>query len=138
MARPRKEITQHNLRQIEQLAAYGLTEAAIATVIGVDPKTLYRRKKDHAAVLSALEKGQAVAKASVGKALFQKASAGDLGAIIWWEKTRGGRRETQAPATEYAFNPRDFSDVGLERIAAGEDPVHVLATGGRASANGAA
>jgi hypothetical protein len=32
---------------------------------------------------------------------------------------------------EYDFNPDDFSEAGLERVADGEDPVHVLSTGGR-------
>lgn len=33
----------------------------------------------------------------------------------------------------YDFNPEDFSDEGLERVARGEDPVRVLATGGRSA-----
>ncbi|HEX6972333.1 MAG TPA: hypothetical protein VF234_08950, partial [Limnochordia bacterium] len=30
----------------------------------------------------------------IGRTLFDKAKAGDLGAIVWWEKTRADRRET--------------------------------------------
>lgn len=91
MARPRIAITPDHLRQIEQLAGYGLTEAAIAHVIGVDPRTFRRRKDDEDAVVSALEKGKSKAEGIIGQALFNKAKNGDLGAIVWWEKTRGGR-----------------------------------------------
>lgn len=33
-------------------------------------------------------------------------------------------------STGYTFNPADFSREGLKRVAAGESPQHVLATGG--------
>jgi hypothetical protein len=36
---------------------------------------------------------------------------------------------------EYEFNPHDFSEDGLSRVADGEDPVHVLSTGGRKQAD---
>lgn len=43
---------------------------------------------------------------------------------------RGYGKPTQS-ITEYDFNPDDFSVEGLERVAAGEEPMHVLSTGGR-------
>jgi hypothetical protein len=46
---------------------------------------------------------------------------------------RGYGKPTQS-ITEYDFNPDDFSVTGLERVADGEDPVHVLSTGGRKQA----
>jgi hypothetical protein len=94
MARPRKQITDEHLRQIETLAGYGLTEAAIAAVVGISPRLLRQRKTDSDAVSAALENGKAKAQAVIGQCLFEKARAGDLGAIVWWEKTRAGRRET--------------------------------------------
>lgn len=93
--RPPKEITDDHLRQIEALAGYGLTEAAIAHVIGLSPAT-FRRKKNEARVMSALQKGKALAEATVSKALFERAKEGDLTAIIWWEKTRAGRTDKHA------------------------------------------
>lgn len=131
--RPPIEITDQMIRQIEVLAGYGLTEAAIAHVIGVDPRTFRRRKEDEERVLSALEKGKAVAEGVIGKALFQRAQAGDMTAVIWWERTRAGRREPKEADTTYEFDPDDFTDEGLRRVAAGESPVYVLASGGRAS-----
>ena len=61
-------------------------------VIGISPATLRRRKSDDR-VVHALEKGKAAAAAKVGKALFERATGGDITSIIWWEKTRAGRTD---------------------------------------------
>ena len=42
-----------------------------------------------------------------------------------------GKATQGVELTSYEFNPDDFTDEGLDRVADGEDPVHVLATGGR-------
>lgn len=47
-----------------------------------------------------------------------------------WAADRGYGKAAQS-ITEYEFNADDFSEAGLERVADGEDPVHVLASGGR-------
>jgi hypothetical protein len=93
--RPAKVITDDHLRQIEILAGYGLTEAAIAAVIGVCPATFRNRKADEERVVSALLRGQARAQGKIAKALFKKAREGDIQAIKWWEITRAGRSEKQ-------------------------------------------
>lgn len=93
MARPKIEITEDNLRQIEVLAGYGMTEAAIANVLGISERTFRTNKNTEEVVLAALEKGKAKAASIIGQALFEKAKKGDLGAIVWWEKTRAGRTE---------------------------------------------
>ena len=92
--RPRIEITIKGLRQIEKLAGYGLTQAAIAAVLGMSERT-FRDKKHEERVSAALDKGRAVAEANVGKALYNKAIDGDIAAIRWWEITRAGRSERQ-------------------------------------------
>jgi hypothetical protein len=51
-----------------------------------------------------------------------------------WAADRGYGKAAQS-ITEYEFNPDDFSEAGLGRVADGEDPVHVLASGGRAQLN---
>lgn len=51
-----------------------------------------------------------------------------------WAADRGYGKAAQS-ITEYEFNPDDFSEAGLERVADGEDPVHVLASGGRVQRN---
>lgn len=91
MARPRKVVTDDHLRQVEFLSGLGLTEASIAHTIGVSPDTFARRKESEPEVLRALENGKAKAQGVISQALFNKAKSGDLGAIVWWEKTRAGR-----------------------------------------------
>jgi phage-related minor tail protein len=123
VSRPRKEITAEHLEQVQILAGYGLTEAQIAHVIGVSPATFRRRKEDEEQVLSALEKGQAVAQSVIAQALYNKAKAGDLGAIVWWEKTRAGRHETTttriegAMPTTTADRARQELEQNIDRIA---------------------
>ena len=53
--RPRKE-PNLNLEQVEALGQYGLTQEAIAHVMGVSKPTLYRWKKDPA-FLYAIKRG---------------------------------------------------------------------------------
>jgi len=93
--RPRIQITDEMIRQIEALAGYGLSQEEIASVIGVTPSTFSRRKTDTARVLQAIKDGKARASALVGKSLFDAAKAGNMTALIWWEKTRMGRYEKQ-------------------------------------------
>lgn len=90
MARPRFELTENHLRQIKALAGYGLTMPQVAAVIDVPERTLRRRKKDSEIVLAAFEKGKAVAASRIGSSLFERATTGDVTAIIWYEKSRLG------------------------------------------------
>lgn len=119
MARPRIELTDDHIRQIESLAGYGLTEAAIARVLGMSHDTFTRRKQDHERVLRALEKGKAYAESIVGQALYIKAKSGDLGAIIWWEKTRAGRHEKVVTETHVKHYRNAVEEVrqGLKLVA---------------------
>ena len=77
-------------RQLVQLhATIGTPQNVIADIIGIDDKTLrlyYREELDQAL---------ARANASVGGALFNKATKGDTAAMIFWMKTRAGWREKQ-------------------------------------------
>jgi DNA-binding XRE family transcriptional regulator len=77
-------------RQLVQLhATIGTTQETIASILGIDPKTLrlyYREELDHAL---------AQANATIGGALFNKARNGDTAAQIFWMKTRAGWREKQ-------------------------------------------
>lgn len=93
MAKQVPEIDEQMIRQIEELAGYGLSMPQIAAVVGFSERTLHRRKNEHEAVEAALSRGRARAAAIVGKALFQRAKDGDVPAIRWWEMTREGRSE---------------------------------------------
>lgn len=88
MARPRIEI---DISRVEELAAQGLSQAEICLVIGVSEDTLSRRKADSAAIADAIKSGKAKAASEVANTLYLMATKDkDLGAVIWWEKTRRG------------------------------------------------
>lgn len=78
-------------RQVEALAGYGVPEAEIAGVVGVDAKTLckhYRHELDH---------GHTKANARVAENLYRKATGEGREAVIaaiFWLKTRAGWKET--------------------------------------------
>lgn len=93
MARPQISISAHEIEQIKILAGFGLSEAKIARAIGLSPKTLQRRKRMNQQVLDAIETGKAIAEAAVSRSLYNLAIAGNVPAIIWYEKTRCGRHD---------------------------------------------
>jgi hypothetical protein len=77
------------LRQIVQLhATIGTRQDDIATIVGVDPKTLRLHYREE------LDLASAKANAAIGGALFNKAKGGDTTAMIFWMKTRAGWKET--------------------------------------------
>ena len=92
MTRPRIEI---DTSRVEILAAQGLSQAEICLVIGVSEDTLTRRKSDTAAIADAIKRGKAKSASEISNKLYQMALAGDLGAIIWYEKTRRGLSDRQ-------------------------------------------
>ena len=62
---------------------------------------------------SQLSDGLVVANGLVSQALFKKALGKDPGAIsaiIWWEKTRAGKRETLAPEQDISGTARQLCD----------------------------
>lgn len=88
MARPRIDI---DIDRVAELAGRGLTQAEICAVMGVSEDTLSRRKHDTAVFAEAIKAGRAKAAQDVANALYEKATVEkDLGAIIWYEKTRRG------------------------------------------------
>lgn len=87
MARPRIEI---DISKIEELAAQGLSQAEICLVIGIGETTLYERKRESEVFAEAIKRGKAKAASEISNRLYQMARGGDLGAIVWWEKTRRG------------------------------------------------
>lgn len=87
MARPKIEI---DIEQVEQLAAHGLTQAEICLCLGISEKTLERRKAELSVLSDAIKSGKAKAAREVANVLYTMAKEKDLGAIIWWEKTRRG------------------------------------------------
>lgn len=90
MARTKIDI---NVADVERLAGLGLTQAEICTSLGISERTLYRRKRDMAVVADAIKRGQAKTAETVSNWLFELCKKRNLGAIIWFEKTRRGLSE---------------------------------------------
>ena len=87
MARPRIEI---DISRVEEYAAQGLTQAEICLCLGISETTLYSRKNESAVFEDAIKSGRAKAASEISNTLYQMARKGDLGAIVWYEKTRRG------------------------------------------------
>lgn len=85
--KPSHEPTKQSRDLVEIHAAVGTTQEMIADILDIDAKTLrkyYRKELDHSA---------AIANATIGGSLFNKAKDGDTAAAIFWMKTRAGWRE---------------------------------------------
>lgn len=83
----KKKLEQIDLRQVESLAALGLTDEDIALVLGIGERTLERYKKDPG-FWHALKTGKIKADSQVAKRLYEKAMNGDTTAMIFWLKNR--------------------------------------------------
>ena len=112
MGRPKIEI---DTLRVEELAAQGLTQAEICLCLGISEKTLERRKAELSVVTDAINSGRAKAASEVANVLYLKATKDkDLGAIIWWEKTRRGlsdrvQQQITLDATVKGYTTKDAS-----------------------------
>ena len=96
-----------DIDEVERLAGQGLTQAEICLCLGVSERTLYNRKRESAEFAEAMKRGKARAGSEVANKLYEMAKAGDLGAIVWWEKTRRGlsdRIQQHVTATVYTVD----------------------------------
>ena len=82
--------TDEERKQVEAMAGYGVPHDNIAALVrgGIDSDTLKKHFKQQ------LQQGKAKANAKVGQTLFQKATAGDTTAAIWWSKTQMGWKDS--------------------------------------------
>jgi|1186.fasta_scaffold437160_1 hypothetical protein len=98
-------------RQVEALAAYGIPEAEISGVVGIDPKTLRKFYREE------LDLGEAKANAQVAGFLFNAARSGNVTAQIFWLKTRAKWRETPLELKHSgSIGRRDLSEVSDEEL----------------------
>jgi len=73
------------------MAAYGIPEADVARVLGIDPKTLRKHYRDE------LDTGSIKANSRIAESLYRKAmgdGAQSVTACIFWLKTRAHWKET--------------------------------------------
>jgi hypothetical protein len=95
-------------KQVEALAGFGIPQADIALLLGIDPKTL---RKHYAGELAT---GSIKANTKVAESLYQKAlgnGAGAVTAAIFWAKTRMGWKETFA----HEHTGKDGRPIELEK-----------------------
>lgn len=85
----RKQI-QIDYDKVRKLAGDGLTEDEIALSLGISTSTLTRRKSDSEHFGRAIKEGRAAAAGTVANALMELVKRKNLGAIVWYEKTRRG------------------------------------------------
>jgi len=88
MSRKPHTPTDDQRKTVKAMVGYGITLEDIATVIGIDRKTLSLRYPTEIA------NGAIEANAQVAQSLFKAAKGGNMTAAIWWTKTRMGWKET--------------------------------------------
>ena len=85
--------------EVIALKSFGITNAEIATYLGVSPDTIERHYKQE------LKTARIRANAEVASKLFKKATKDeDLSAIIFWLKTQGRWRTEDSKANTEATN----------------------------------
>lgn len=86
-------VNEETLKKIEGLALTGMTHEGIASCCGISHTTLYTKIKQYPDIKERINLGRQKGAAVVGGKLVELAREGNLGAIIWYEKTRCGRSD---------------------------------------------
>ena len=79
-----------DIKEIERFAGQGLSEEQICRCLGISDETLRRRKNENVAFVEAIKNGRSKTAETVSNKLMDLVKRGNLGAIIWYEKTRLG------------------------------------------------
>src|SRR3979411_1301940 len=99
-------------KQVEAMSAYGIPEADIARVIGIDPKTLRKCYREE------IDLGATKAQAQIAGVLFGAANAGNVSAQMFWLKTRARWKETpqefKHSGSVGTYDASQLSDAELE------------------------
>jgi hypothetical protein len=86
---PPHKPTVKNKNKVKKHVMVGTPQELIADIIGIDAKTLRKYYREE------LDQALAIANSEVGGVLYRKAMKGDPASVIWWEKTRSGKREAR-------------------------------------------
>lgn len=87
---PGRRPAEIDLDKLRQAAADGLTLAEAAARLGIGSATLSRHMAKNDKIDEAIKQGRKLADAEVSNRLMALVKAENLGAVIWWEKTRKG------------------------------------------------
>src|SRR5690625_4362738 len=116
---PPHEATRATRELVHLHTMVGTTQEALASIIGIDPKTLRKHYRDE------LDESKSRANAAIGGALSKKAGSGDTDAMVCWMKAQARWREAQAiehTSPDRSMSPTSIRIVGVE--ADDEDSVH--------------
>ena len=95
-----------DLQRVEALASRGLTLEQIAASLGIDASTLHRKKARMPELQDAIKRGQSKGISLIANRLFEKAKGGNVAAMIFFLKARGGWSEkTEMTLRGDAENP---------------------------------
>ena len=88
MARPSWNPSLIHCNKAREMASRGLTVAQIASCLGISETTLYKKQNEYAEFMDAIKRGRAEGINQVSNALFEKATQGNVTAMIYYLKTR--------------------------------------------------
>lgn len=115
--KPPHEPSDKDRKTVESMASYGIRHEDIATVIGIDDKTLrkhYRRE---------LETAAAEANARVAESLFKQATRKtdpSVPAMIFWLKVRAGWTEKSALEIVSKMSDEELEAKAVELLSRGK------------------
>ena len=75
-------------QEAREMASNGLTVAQIADCLGISESTLYSKQGEYKEFLDAIKRGRAEGIHKVSNALFEKATQGNVTAMIYYRKVR--------------------------------------------------
>lgn len=88
-----KPKTPIDIAKVEELASKGLTLEQIASSLGICVRTLGRRKREMSDLSDAIKRGRDRGIAKIANKLFEAASEGNVGAMIFYLKSQGGWKD---------------------------------------------
>ena len=86
--RPKWAPTDEINDQAQEMASNGLTVAQISACLGISESTLYGKQNEYKEFLDAIKKGRAEGLSKVSNAPFEKATQGNVTAMIYYLKVR--------------------------------------------------
>ena len=115
VGRPRFEVTEEVLQEVEEMAGRGLTVKQIATCLGISPATIYNKQAQYLEFLETIKKGKAVGLSKVTNALFENATVEkDNVAIIYYLNNRD--KENWSNKNEFAATVEHKNVIDLTRV----------------------
>ena len=75
-------------QEAREMASNGLTVSQISDCLGISESTLYGKQNEYTEFMDAIKKGRAEGLNKVSNALFEKATQGNVTAMIYYLKVR--------------------------------------------------